>query len=131
MNNIPQELNWVEKRAACSVESVFREIQAGVENDIAIANAIRRFAPDNYFGSRLTSNGRVLVVAQLNVTGPRVVFMFQGETIEVREEATSTRWVCTVTLNDEGRCKLKLEDGTELEQWQLRKFALESLFFTA
>jgi len=37
--------------------------------------------------------------------------------------------VATVGLNDEGRCILRLEDMTELEQWQFRKRALESLFF--
>ena len=33
-----------------------------------------------------------------------------------------------ITLTDEGRCKFKVGDK-ELEQWQLRRKALEKLFF--
>ena len=34
----------------------------------------------------------------------------------------------SLTLNDEGECRFKI-NGEELESWQLRKRALESLFF--
>jgi hypothetical protein len=34
----------------------------------------------------------------------------------------------TITLNNEGRCMLKVDDE-ELEQWQVRRMALEDLFF--
>lgn len=129
MSTIPPELNWVQKRASCSAEQVFRELQAGIENDIAAANQVRRLAPDMRFDSRLTDNGRVFVVAQMGVTGPRVVFFIHSGSIEARDEANQTRHVVSLMLNDEGRCKLKLEDGRELEQWQFRKLALEGLFF--
>jgi hypothetical protein len=129
MNGTPQELNWVEKRSACSVEQVFRELQNGIESDVASLNAIRRYAPDNRFIAQLTSDGRVLIVAQEGVSGPRVKFFTLDGKIEVRDEVTSKRLLAALTLNNEGRCKLKLEDGMELEQWQLRKMALEGLFF--
>lgn len=34
----------------------------------------------------------------------------------------------TITLNNEGRCMLKV-DGEELEPWNVRRMALEDLFF--
>jgi hypothetical protein len=33
-----------------------------------------------------------------------------------------------IGLNDEGRCVLR-ENGAEFEEWQVRKLALESMFF--
>ena len=50
--------------------------------------------------------------------------------ISVEEDwGSKKKWYATVGLNDEGRCVLRLEDGTELEPWQFRKRALEDLFF--
>ena len=34
----------------------------------------------------------------------------------------------SITLNNEGRCKLKVNE-IELELWQVRRLALEKLFF--
>lgn len=133
MSTIPQELNWVQKRAECSAAKVFRELQGGIENDVAAANEAKRLAgrffPDTRLASQLTADGKVFVVAQINIAGPRVVFILGDGMIEARNEVEGIRWTATLTLNDEGRCKLKLDDGRELEQWQFRKLALESLFF--
>ncbi len=128
MSTVPLELNWVEKRVACSAEQLFKEIQTGIENDIASMNAIP--PSEGNFVAQLTSDGKVLVVAH---NGPwskgRVKLFVQSGKIEVRNEITQTQWWAAVIFSDEGRCRLRLEDGRELEQWQFRKKALESLFF--
>jgi hypothetical protein len=133
MSTIPQDLNWVEKRAACSADQVFRELQTGIENDIAYRNAIRGTGPlvTGNFIAQLTSDGKVLIVAEEGPwsKGRLKIFAMDGR-IEVRNEIANTNWAAKVIFSDEGRCKLKLEDdGRELEQWQFRKLALESLFF--
>lgn len=134
MSTIPQELNWVQKRAECSAEKVFRELQIGVENDVAAANEAKRLAgnffPDTRLATKLTADGRVFVVAQINIAGPRVVFFLHDKKIQARDEVRSATWTATLALNDEGRCKLKIEeDDRLLEQWQFRRLALEGLFF--
>jgi hypothetical protein len=43
----------------------------------------------------------------------------------------SSEPVCkaTLTLTNEGKCKLKVEGGEELYDWQFRRMVLENLFF--
>ena len=128
-NPIPQELNWVGKRAACTVAQTFKEVLIGINNDVEAINAARNIPVESRFSADLTTKGTTVGVGQ---HGPfragRVMIGIVGETIEVRDGVTQP-WTVTVSLNNEGRCTLKLEDGTELEQWQFRKKALESLFF--
>lgn len=125
---IPQDLKWVEARSACSLAQVFKELQAGIENDVASINLTKRFGPDESFGTTLTANGTVLVITRRSIVGPRVVVMALNGKIEIHDEATGKNSVADVALSDDGRCKLKI-DERELEQWQVRKLALESLFF--
>jgi len=124
-HNIPHELDWVERRAACSAVEVFRQLQTGIENDIAFIN--KRPGGDA-FRATLTSDGRTFVIASMSNLGPRVVLFYAHEKIEIRDELTKRNTVARLTLNDAGRCVLKV-DGRELEQWQFRKLALENLFF--
>ena len=63
------------------------------------------------------------------VPNRRVIITVSEDSIDIDDEINRVEWSVTVGLNDEGRCILKLKDGTELEQWQFRKKALESLFF--
>lgn len=128
--NIPQDLNWVEKRASCSAGSMFADLQAGIENDVATINRVTTSAPDNpyRFMTQLTSDGKTLVVGQAG-GGPRVkLSAYQGR-IWVQDEINQLKWSARVTFSNEGRCLLKRDDGSELEQWQFRKMALHDLFF--
>jgi hypothetical protein len=80
LTETPQNLDWVKKRADCSIAQVFKELQIGVEQDVKTMNTIRHLTSKDGFGTMpLESNGFVV---------------------------------------DE-----------ELEQWQVRKRALEALFF--
>lgn len=128
MNNIPQELNWVEKRAACRVEEVFNQLCNEIESDIRFVNGLLR--KELYFKQEPLSDG-TLVIGQPN-RYPRLTVSI-GINIErkiaVRDQATPAEWTVRVGLNNEGRCVMRLEDGTELETWQFRKKALEELFF--
>jgi hypothetical protein len=136
VNTIPQELNWVEKRAACSAGQVLNELRRGIDNDVAIINAIRNLPQDQRFTAEMLTDRSTLVVGQLgNTPRPRVkIGLADSNTIAYHSDISTSQASATVGLNNEGRCilKLKLEDGTdgaELEQWQFRKMALESLFF--
>lgn len=126
INNIPQELNWVEKRAACSTVQVFKELQSGIEGDVAAANKANT-TPGPLITTP-TPDGLAFVVSVKNEVGPRIVFYFASDHIEVKDERHNLKIVASLTLNSNGRCVLKV-DGAELEQWQFRKIALESYFF--
>jgi hypothetical protein len=56
-------------------------------------------------------------------------FELENNEIVVRNEER-TLFKVRITLNHAGQCRLKTEDdGPELELWQVRRMALEKLFF--
>jgi hypothetical protein len=128
MSTIPQEFNWTKARAECSAPALFKELQLGIENDIASINSTPHPNTGDGFISGLTKDGRTFIVAHRSQNGPRVVFFIHGDSIEIRDEASGKRYVAVVILNNEGRCKLQIS-GEELELWQVRRLALETLFF--
>lgn len=130
MRTVPQELNWVEKRVACSIGQVFKELRMGIANDLATLNTVLKLARENQFAARGSEDGAAIAVEQLGtLPRPCVWIKFMEDALEVRDEAKGKVWSAKAKLNPEGRCVLALEDGTELEQWQFRKKALEGLFF--
>ena len=128
MSTIPQELNWVEKRAACTSDTIFPQLVNGIKEDIKARNAI---SSGTTFAAELTNNKSALVIGEIGTWAreERVRIFPLGNKIEVRDEIKAAKFSAEVFLNDEGRCKLRLEGGVELEQWQFRRMALESLFF--
>lgn len=126
MYDVPVELNWVEKRAACSAVQVFKELQTGIECDVAAANKAETMPGP--FMTTLTPDGNAFIVSMKHENGPRIVFNFANDRIQVKDERRNLKVTASLTLNNSGRCVLKI-DGAELEQWQFRKIALESFFF--
>lgn len=130
MNTIPQELNWVEKRAACSVVQLFNELITGINDDIALFNSINQFPEGQKFAGDMTRDGTTICIGQHGIQVRPIVYIgIDGSKIAVRDMVKQVNWSAQAKLNQEGRCILKLEDGTELEKWQFRKKALEELFF--
>jgi len=130
VSNIPLELDWVTRRAACNVGQVFDELCVGIRKDVEAINQARGLKEPAHFDATLLSDNSTIVVGQPN-RNPRVVVKIGivGDSIRVGDASQRLEWSVTVTLNDEGRCVLKSEDGALLEQWQFRKRALDHLFF--
>jgi hypothetical protein len=77
-------------------------------------------ASDNSFTVMLEPDNK-------NIAVKKVTFSIDREKISIKKEDESVL-LSTVTLNDEGHCLFKT-GGVERESWQLRKMALESIFF--
>ena len=130
MSTIPQELNWVEKRAACTLASIFNQLCEGIKEDVQAINLVRRVTEDNHFQADMHSSGTTIIVGQPNIVPRKTVYVGIADgRISVYQEWDKRRWTVSIGLNDQGRCTLRLDDVTELEQWQFRKKALEGLFF--
>jgi hypothetical protein len=131
MSTIPLTLNWVEKRAACTVATVFNQICDGVGNDVAEFNSVSSLSEENQFRADLSQAGNGIAIGQpMRIPRKRVIIRAdQSEIVVIQEWSGGEQWAATVGLNDEGRCTLRLKDQTEIEQWQFRKRALEALFF--
>jgi hypothetical protein len=130
-NNIPRELDWVNQRANCTGAKVFNALCDAVRDDVLAINTAKGLVGNDGFQVDLHTSGTTIFVGQPNRI-PRKVAVFgvdQDQILARQDWNGGERWSLTVGLNDEGRCTLRLEDSTELEQWQFRKRVLEPLFF--
>jgi hypothetical protein len=130
MNTVPRELDWVEKRAACTVEKVFNQLCDGISSDVEAINTAKQLNEFDLFNAVMHTDGTTMFVGQPNRTPRRrLAIGVVANRIEVRQEwSGGANWAASVGLNDEGRCILRF-DGKECEQWQFRKKTLEGLFF--
>lgn len=125
---VPSDFDWVKARADCSLPVVFKQLQLSVQNDVERAKAL--LAPNS--GVMLTvqsQGGRFSVVRSQNRSIPDSVdFVLVRDKIIVKNDEDAFLAEATLTLDNNGTCKLKVE-GVELEQWQFRRTVLEKLFF--
>jgi hypothetical protein len=129
MNTIPRELDWVKARSECSIARVFSELYLGAKNDVEAIN-LTPIATDNIgspFDVHANPSGNSFVVFRTENIHRTVKFRLGPDRIEIINQAG--QFTITLTLNNEGRCKLKVNGGEELEQWQARRMMLEGLFF--
>jgi hypothetical protein len=119
--------DWVKARAACSRQVVFKELELGARNDVA---SIREERPDSAGEFEfLVTDGGFSVMRQGKMRAESIDFTLEGESISARDPRPGgTSITATLTLNDKGDCCLKV-GNQELEQWQFRRKALETLFF--
>ena len=100
MNSIPQELNWVEKRAACNIAEVFHQLCLEIGSDIIAINTTKH--KDDlflHFQQDSLQDGSV-VIGQPKRT-PRVTVMIGivDQKIMVRNQATQEQDRKSTRLN--------------------------------
>lgn len=130
MEEVPRELDWVKERAACTVDKMFTLLHQSVEEDAKSVNQIQKLPEHAAFEVVLNREGDAFTVKRAEATRPFVRFAKEGDRITVSSDTGTPKLVFRIGLSDEGRCKLT-ENGTEREQWQVRKTCLEGLFFPA
>ncbi|HEV3277716.1 MAG TPA: hypothetical protein VG860_12935 [Terriglobia bacterium] len=125
--------NWVKLRIDCSPFKVFVELRKGAKEDAETRNKGRTDAEVNRYSFDVTNgeNDRVFTVWRHSPDenlNSAVDFSWSNSGILVRGFKGQTLIEATLTLDDEGNCKLRV--GLEnLTSWQFRKRALEPLFF--
>jgi E3 ubiquitin-protein ligase DOA10 len=118
--------DWVRERANCSLGKVFKELELGAQGDIDTINSQRN--PDDQIKFSLSkSSGRFAVVRE-TTSFPLESVDFSLADDEIIVNGSGVNFTATLTLNNKGQCRLKV-NGEELEQWQVRRMALEELFF--
>jgi len=122
-------LDWVRVRSKCSLLEVFKKLRLDVEEDVRVFNEVRQFTASNSIRVIASTPGTIFIVCGSVAAIREVVFTLRNERIEIDDQASEKKFAVTLTLNKEGRCMFRYE-GEELEQWQLRRMALETLFFT-
>jgi hypothetical protein len=126
-------MNWVNERAKCSLGQMFEQLKADVQSDIDARN--KCFAQNVGFSFKMISSqsNRFAVLkdyANETFANRSILFMLDSRGIKVTNPANNNAEIlnATITFNDLGECRFKV-NGKERESWQLRKEALEDLFF--
>jgi hypothetical protein len=98
-----------------------------VEDDVKTRNALR---PDNspYEFSVAENGDDFTVLLEAEGFHKSVLFSLAEHAIVVRDDAGNTTFEVTLVFNDQGDCRLHVNDK-ELELWQVRRMALEELLF--
>jgi hypothetical protein len=121
------EKDWVTARSLCSLPNVFRELRLQIEEDVKTRNALR---PKNspYEFTVAEDGDRFTVHLEAGEVRMSVTFSLAEHAILVRDSQGKDAFDVTLTFNDEGECRLNVQDK-ERELWQVRRMALEELLF--
>lgn len=119
--------DWVTARSLCSLPNVFKELRLQVEEDVKTRNALR---PNNSpYEFSVTENGdEFTVLLEAADVRRSVMFSLAEHAISVRDSRGEKMFDVTLTFNDEGECRLNVQEK-ERELWQVRRMALEELLF--
>ena len=121
------KFNWVTERSSCSLPNVFKKLRLQAEEDVKTRNALR---PNNspYKFSVADTGGDFTVLLEAKDVHKLVIFSLAEHAILVRDDKGNPMFEVTLTFNDEGECKLHVNER-ELDFWQVRRMALEDLLF--
>jgi hypothetical protein len=118
---------WVSERAKCTTLLVFKEIEIGVNDDIKEINSLR--SKDSLeFRIVSNNNGDCFEVFRDKDAARSIIFRLINDEISISNRSGDLTFSATLALNNKGQCRLNV-NGEELEQWQVRRKALEGLFF--
>jgi len=121
------KFNWVTERSLCSFPNVFKDLRLQVEEDVKTRNTLR---PNNapYEFSVAENGDDFTVLLKAGDFHKSVIFNLAEHAIVVRDDAGNATFEVTLTFNDEGQCRLHVNEK-QLESWQVRRMALEELLF--
>jgi len=130
MSTVPQELNWVKVRSECSVGRVFSQLFIEAEQDVKDINLLPTTPgyPPPTFAVQQNQAGDFFAVFEAGDTRAVVKFHLGPDRIAI-SMPDGKQLTITLTLNNDGVCKLKVDGEGEFERWQVRRRVLESLFF--
>jgi hypothetical protein len=125
--------NWVQARAGCSLPGTFHVLREMIDNDVKAANELKRAGFT--FELNAQPSGKLLVIRHHDIGGMEdtsvIVFELLPDRITVSDRgqmSTKLLFSAIPYLNEEGECLLTV-GGQDLKLWQVRRKALDDLFF--
>jgi hypothetical protein len=124
---VNDNVDWVTKRSLCSLPNVFKELRLQVEEDVKIRNAL---GPNNSpYEFSMEANGDTFTVFLKAKDAHRsVIFSLAEHALLVRDDKDKIMFEVTLSFNDQGDCRLHVNEE-ERDLWQVRRMALEELLF--
>jgi hypothetical protein len=125
-----QEFNWVDARASCSPAKVFTALFLSIKEDVRKMNELTPTTRlKRTFDAYSNESGKLFAVCADGDINAVVHFKLVDEHIEIEIPKRAAPLVVTLTLDNEGKCRLRVNAGECLDQWQVRRMVLEELFF--
>jgi hypothetical protein len=120
-------LGWVRARAECLPRNAYARLMQGMREDVEIRNELQPDGDERVF--KLVEHDDSFSVFPAGRAGINVVRIDLRPThIRISNDNGAIDLLVTPRLSVDGACIFEV-DGAELEEWQLRRKALESLFF--
>jgi hypothetical protein len=125
------EFDWVSAQSACTGEAMFERLRRGAQKDVETRNSLGgdgvRYElhddGDQFEVSRVAQSG-----SSTSKTLAFVTFTREGRRINVAGDGVDVDFTAIVAVNHEGICHFYVGE-IEYAEWQVRKLALEHLFF--
>lgn len=125
--------DWVTARSKCTPAGVLSILQLQSKSDVEKRNSILTAQELQYgINFQITTGREVFRVARTGIVDNQIDFAMFAQTadgISVSYKDDRLTFAGTLTLSNEGECKLRVASGEEYSFWQFRKLALEPLFF--
>jgi len=124
------DFEWVNARAACSPVKVFEQLRLQIAHDVELRNKMGEAQGQKFDIHAESAAFAVFLDRSIYRETPyRVIrFHLEDQRIIARYGDDTDIFVATLTLNDDGECRLRIKDKN-YELWQVRHMALEKLFF--
>jgi hypothetical protein len=130
MEETPSELDWVNARADCELKTSFQKLRDAVEKDVELYNTkFELQPPQSAVFQKRDEIPSFSVYRKMPAGILSVEFRSTFDHIEIQDHCGVQELKVTPLLTPNGRCKFQVVGGEEVEQWQLRRKALEAIFF--
>jgi hypothetical protein len=130
LEQVVDDFDWVGAQAKCSAALMFERLRTRVEEDVRRRNSLLDRADGWKFEFYAEDDGTFEVtrlVAREKV-GAAVQFERTGRRIHITGEDIDVDFSAIVTLDTTGSCRFVVGEAM-YSDWELRRMALEQLFF--
>jgi hypothetical protein len=124
----PDNFDWVGARANCSASVVFEKLKMLIADDVEAMTKLRKSDYATSFAFISAHSNRFAVRATDEMSFHRSVAFTLNKTEITVDGPDGPMFVITIGLSDDGDCRCRIS-GQEYDLWQVRKKALEELFF--
>lgn len=124
----PSDFNWVTARWQCSAWNMFELLKGEASANKETVEALWK-ARGHPVVLSFHDNDQFFAVSRWVGTKEHgVKFVLRGNQIHVESLGEQVNFTASLTLSDDGECRLVVDD-VELDRWQVLRRALEPLFF--
>ena len=128
------DFDWITAREECSLFSEFTMLENNAKESTKIRNGLSGGRPEFVFSNRLINHSfSVIRPRRYETEEQTVVFHLENDHILVQSNNTEPQagepLKLTLTLNDDGECRYRVNGKGEFRRWHVLMRSLEHIFF--